>query len=113
MSTPVAKPGAASVLDEGAWCSLCDRLNLSPRELQIARGIFADHKEGKIAADLGLSAHTVRTHLERLYRKLRVHSRVELVLHLMEQFLRLTREPGSPLPPICAAHASGSCPLHH
>jgi len=68
--------------DETQWHGLACRLKLSPRELQIVRGVFRDKKERAIAAEYGISAHTVHTHLERLYRKLGVSSRVSLIVRI-------------------------------
>jgi hypothetical protein len=106
-----AKPSGGLVLDERAWCLLCARLKMSPREVQIGGGIFADQKEAAIAAELGMSPHTVRTHMERLYRKLGVRSRVEFVLRVVEQYVQVASEPGSELPPICGECMAGRCPL--
>jgi len=90
---------------------LAVRLQLSPRELEIVRGICQNHKESSIAQSLGLSRHTVRTYLLRLYAKLGVTSRVDLMLLLLGTFLILTGQPGSPLPPVCGNHTAGRCPL--
>ncbi len=84
-----------------AWDLLAGDLRLSGREVQCVRQIFADKKEGDIAAELGISPHTIHTHLDRLYHKLGVNSRVELVVRIMARFLELTSRPDSPLPPIC------------
>jgi hypothetical protein len=58
-----------------------------------------------------MSRHTLRTHVERLYRKLRVTSRAELTVRLYEAYLSLVAEPGSALPPVCGHRAAGRCPL--
>ncbi|HLV25633.1 MAG TPA: helix-turn-helix transcriptional regulator [Gemmatimonadales bacterium] len=60
-------------------------LHLSGREAEIARAIFADRTKAEIAEDLGISHHTVHTHVERLYRKLGVGSRTQLVLCVVRQ----------------------------
>jgi hypothetical protein len=52
----------------------------------------------------------VHTHVERLHRKLAVIDRVELILRVINEFLKLTTAPGSLLPPICAVRAAGRCP---
>ncbi len=88
-------------IDEHAWSLLASDLHLSGRELDCARLIFDDRKESDIAEHLGVSPHTVHTHLDRLYHKLGVRSRVELVVRIMTRFLELTSEPDSPLRPIC------------
>ena len=88
-------------INEEAWELLAGDLHLSGREQQIVRHIFDDKKEGDIAAELGISPHTIHTHLDRLYHKLGVNSRVELVVRIMNRFIELTSQPDSPLPPIC------------
>ena len=62
-------------------------LALSGRESEILQAVFDDQKESCIAANLGISAHTVHTHLERIYRKLHVSSRVELVVRVFAAYL--------------------------
>ena len=71
------------VLSEAEWGAVAGGLGLSDRELQIVRCIFDDRKEQAIAARLGISANTVRTHLVRVYGKLGVHSRNQLSLRVM------------------------------
>ena len=81
-------PGSA-VLPEQVWLDLGPKLRLSPRELQIVRGVFEDHKEEAIAFELGISPHTVNTYFQRLYAKLGVSSRPQLILCVMAQYLAL------------------------
>jgi DNA-binding CsgD family transcriptional regulator len=97
---------------QDVWFYIAQRLSLSERELQITQGVFDDKHENLIAQELRISSHTVHTHLERLYHKLRVSSRVELVVRLAECHLQLCQEADSPVPPICHRHASGGCPLY-
>ena len=94
-----------------AWTGIGARLKLSNRELQIAQCVCRDRKESAIARELGVSPHTVHTHLERLYTKIGVCNRIELVLVLFGTFLCLTAEPGSKLPPICGRQCEERCPL--
>ena len=72
-----------SLFSDQAWTALRDSLKLSAREVEITRYIFADCKEKIIAEELKLSPHTVRTYCERLYRKLNVNSRVEMVVSII------------------------------
>jgi DNA-binding CsgD family transcriptional regulator len=101
------------MFSEQAWPEIARSLRLSPRELQIVRAFFDDRTESAMAADLGISPHTVHTYVERLYRKLAVVDRVELVLRVTNQFLALTAAPESTLPSICANRTAGRCPFHH
>lgn len=102
---------SAPLLSDQAWREVGLSLQLSPRELEIARFIFADFKEAAIGDALGISPHTVRTHTERLYRKLGVGSRVALVVRVVAEFHRLTIALESSLPPLCPNHVRARCPL--
>ena len=76
-----------SIVPHDAWKVIAKSLRISDRELQIIQGIFDDRKEFAIADELKISMHTVHTHLERLYRKLGVSSRVALVLYILAEYL--------------------------
>ena len=67
------------------WESLASALSLSPRQEQLLRCCFDGLSEGEMAVELGLSRHTVHTHLRRLYRKLRVTKRSELLLRALQE----------------------------
>ena len=54
-------------------------LNLSPREAEIAVLIARGFANKQIAAELGISPATVRTHIYNLYQKVGANSRVELL----------------------------------
>ena len=86
MLKPVLHRGR-SILPYDAWRVIANSLRISDRELQIVQGIFDDRKEFAIADELKISVHTVHTHLERLYRKLGVSSRVGLVLSILSEYL--------------------------
>ena len=73
--------------------------------------VFDDGTEYAIAADLGISAHTVHTHLERLRHKLGVNDRAGLILRVVEEFIGLTAAADSHLPPLCGKRTAGLCRL--
>ncbi len=52
---------------------------LTPREREIVAALSSGQRVGAIAERLGVSEHTVRNHLKAVYRKLDVHSQVELL----------------------------------
>jgi DNA-binding CsgD family transcriptional regulator len=52
---------------------------VSPRQYEILNLISLGFGDKEIAAQLGVSAHTVRSHLTRLFREHRLHSRAALV----------------------------------
>lgn len=79
-------------LTEMEWAALARMKNLSPRELQLIQAVGEDLKDQAIAGRLGISVHTVRTHFERVFRKLGVNSRVGL----MVVAFKISRELDSP-----------------
>jgi hypothetical protein len=57
--------------------------------MQIVQRIFEDEKEETIAFHLSISPHTVNTYVQRLYRKLSVFSRPQLILTVIAEYLAL------------------------
>lgn len=71
-------------LSEEDWPVIMRRLHLSQREGQAMRGIWEGRKHAAIAADLGISRHTVDTHWRRIKQKLNVNGPVEAVHRVYE-----------------------------
>jgi len=105
------KLSSTSVLSEEAWKAIGRSLRVTRRELEIVRSVFDDRKELAIADELGISAHTVHTHIQRLHKKLGVVDRISLAVRILNEFFKLTLTFPVVLPPICAIQASGRCPL--
>ena len=78
------------------WKIITRGLGLSPRESQIVRHVLVDEKEKAVAFKLGISAHTVHAHLKRVYWKLGVSSRVELVVRVFREYVAYARQNGLP-----------------
>jgi DNA-binding NarL/FixJ family response regulator len=68
-STRVSSPDCTPTADQTA--SLC------AREREILELLSKGHRYKEIADELGISIHTVRTFIRRMYEKLHVHSRTE------------------------------------
>jgi DNA-binding CsgD family transcriptional regulator len=81
----------ASFLIDEEWMAIIDVLKLSEREAQIINYVLTDDSEQMIATRIGISPHTVHSHLERLYRKLDVHSRCQVAVVVFKTFVALTR----------------------
>jgi DNA-binding CsgD family transcriptional regulator len=82
------------LLEPEEWERIRLSLKLSAREIQITQHIFDDDKTECIAMGLGISVHTVNTHLQRLYYKLDVRSRSQLVLRVFKNHLEHLGETG-------------------
>jgi DNA-binding CsgD family transcriptional regulator len=86
-----------SLLKDDAWAAIGTSLRLSTRERQIVTCLIegqldTDHE---IGGALGISPHTVHTHLERLYKKLGVASRSHLILRVFTEYVRFSSPTGS------------------
>lgn len=57
----------------------CEKYTISPREKDILKKIFAGLDVKETAEVLFLSVHTVKKHIRSIYKKCRVHNRVELL----------------------------------
>jgi DNA-binding NarL/FixJ family response regulator len=55
--------------------------------MQIVQGVFDDLDESNIAFDLNISRHTVNTYFRRLYNKVGVSNRQQLILRVMAEYL--------------------------
>jgi DNA-binding CsgD family transcriptional regulator len=80
-----------SLLTEPAWAAIGRSLQLSGRELQIVTSLI-EHRietEDGIGRALGISPHTVHTHLERLYKKTGVASRSHLIVRVFAEYVQL------------------------
>lgn len=60
---------------------------LTPREAEVLRLIAKGFSYGEIAHNLGMSPHTVTSHIKHIYRKLEVRSRGEAVFEALQMGL--------------------------
>lgn len=63
------------------------RTTLSPREQEIVRLVSNGHPNKAIARELAISQHTVNTHVRRIFDKLGVSSRAEMVAYALQSGL--------------------------
>jgi DNA-binding NarL/FixJ family response regulator len=64
-----------------------DLPELTPREMEVLLLVGKGFSYAEIAATLGVSAHTVTSHIKHIYRKLEVRSRGEAVFEAMQRGL--------------------------
>jgi DNA-binding CsgD family transcriptional regulator len=76
-----------AVFHSSDWVLLRNTLGLSTREFQIAQCVFDDEKQETIAWRLGISLGTVNTYMQRLYTKLGVRSRPQLIVRVIAAYL--------------------------
>ena len=69
-----------SPLDKNHWSYIQKRFHLTPRELQIAQLACQGFNNNKIAKTLKARTGTVKTHLRNIYRKIRVKSKIAMLL---------------------------------
>jgi DNA-binding CsgD family transcriptional regulator len=95
---PAEKP-PSWFLSDSEWQAVATALRLSDRQLQIAQYLFDGFDEASIAKALGLSHHTVHTHIHRLYRSLHIASRSELLVLVFLTHLSAARRLTSEVTP--------------
>lgn len=78
-----ARNSNQDILTYEEWNRVATLLKLSSRELQITQHVFDDVKTEAIALALGISVHTVNTYFTRLYIKLSVCSRPQLIVKVL------------------------------
>lgn len=76
--TPSMPPPKNSTLDTGL-ITLCEECRLSPRESEVFLLFVKGHSAKYISDLLIVSPHTVKTHIKRIYEKVGVHSKDELI----------------------------------
>lgn len=72
----------SDLLSETEWVFVQEELGLSPQQAQIVRYLLQAKGDKQIAREMGISMATVRTYMSRLFQKLDVNDRVELVLQV-------------------------------
>jgi DNA-binding NarL/FixJ family response regulator len=102
----------AAMLSEQAWSEVGSALRVTRREVEVVQAVFDNLTEKGIASRFAITEHTAHTHLNRLFKKLNVRSRTELVLRFVEQMMELILSETAVLPPICPRHESSHCFLH-
>jgi len=80
------KPDAAAggalevLLDNRQWSYVQRRYELTPREVQIAEMVCRGFRNDRIARNLKIRPGTVKTHIRNIYRKVKVKSKIAMLL---------------------------------
>ena len=67
------------------WGRIVKQLEIPPHQKEICQEILSGKSDKQIATALGLQVATIRTHISRLFARLDVQDRVELILFLFRQ----------------------------
>ncbi len=86
------------IFSKKEWQVLRRDLKLSPRAMQLVRGIFDDQTEEAIADDMSISVHTVHSYFTRIYQRLGVCSREQLLVFMFGRYLERRKVPKSRSP---------------
>jgi len=81
------------------WLYLQNRYNLTPRERQIAELVCQGLRNDDIAKDLHITLGTVKTHVRNIYRRVRVKSKIAMLLRFVAD-ARALSAPYDATPPI-------------
>ncbi len=81
MSAPIARKVVQSL--QAAPARVNENAELSPREREVLDGLSEGQAYKQIADRLGVSIHTVRNYIRRIYEKLHVQTRTEAVARFL------------------------------
>lgn len=93
------RPGGV-LLEEKQWMFLKNRYHMTSRELQVAILVCRGFNNDEIAKALKIRQGTVKTHLRNLYRRVRVKSKILLLLKFIEDINRFYAPSKSQTPAI-------------
>lgn len=93
------QPPRLALLKEEHWSYIQRRFHMSPRELQVAELVCKGFSNEEIAKDLKIKHGTVKTHLRNIYRRIRVKSKIAMLLKVVDQATKLSAKAGI-TPPI-------------
>jgi DNA-binding NarL/FixJ family response regulator len=71
------------LLSERQWLYIRERYRISPRELQVAKLTCQGLTDKEVAKNLKIQRGTVKVHLRNIYRRVRVRSKISLLLRFV------------------------------
>jgi DNA-binding NarL/FixJ family response regulator len=74
------------LFNNAEWTEIIRVCALTPRQSQIVMGICAGKSDKRIANELNIGIPTVRTHLTRLFVRLGLDDRSQLIVYVFTQF---------------------------
>ena len=80
-----------ALLDAKQWSYLKRRYDLTPRELEIADLVCRGLENDRIAEHLKIRPGTVKAHVRNIYRKVKVSSKIRMLLQFVREARGLSR----------------------
>jgi len=80
------KLSVSGIFTKNEWDALTRQLGVSPQQGEIARLLLEGSSDKQISRRLGIAVPTVRTYLSRMFSKLDVQDRNELVVMMLRKF---------------------------
>ena len=93
-----AKDSALMLIDSKQWSYLQRRYDLTPRELQIADLVCRGFQNASIAKRLRIRPGTVKAHVRNIYRKVKVGSKIMMLLRFVAEAAGPAERPSSSRP---------------
>jgi len=82
------------LLDKKQWSYVQNLYNMTPREREIAEQICQGRRNGGIAKNLQIKPGTVKTHTRNIYRKVRVKSKIAMLLRFLTDARNVSTDHG-------------------
>ncbi len=88
----VLRPPLPLPMDARTWKAIARELRLSARHVRIVALLLRGMRDKQIARAMGLRLSTLRTHLSRIFARVGVQDRVELILRIFALAQRRARK---------------------
>ena len=90
---PIFERPRISLLGEEHWLYIRRQYCMSPRELQVAKLVCQGFNNEEIASSLKIKQGTIKTHMRNIYRRIRVKSRIEMLLRFVDNAAKSPTKP--------------------
>lgn len=77
----------STIISNDEWRAISDSLELSSRQFEILKHVVDGSDDAVTSEKLGISVHTVRSHIKRIRQKLGVHNRADLISRVFLSYL--------------------------
>lgn len=85
--SPMPTSVAHQILKEFSSPTKGESPNLTPREIEILKGVASGLSNKELSLEFHISEHTVKNHLKNIMKKLHLHNRVQLTKYAFEHHL--------------------------